>query len=250
MIKLNYTNNSCKISTQNNLMKYFILFLFLITIPINAQEVEIKFSKELCKCFDKNYDANDLDLDIIKECFISAYEEIKDDVNDMFLKKVDSSDINNDKAYLMGSDYAGKLMENIHKSIINDCDSYYKFSINLFEEMHTNLVKHSHQKNLDSLTNQISKDPNNAFKLIERGLIYLGKGDINNSKEDLEKSLELNSTVPRVYLYLAMVYDLEGNSDKSIRLLQDSIYKNIDFQNAGYLIIMYHAMLKRKVREK
>ena len=47
-----------------------------------------------------------------------------------------------------------------------------------------------------------------------------------------------------------MAYDLEGNSDKSIRLLQDSIYKNIDFQNAGYLITMYHAMLKRKLREK
>ena len=93
--------------------------------------------------------------------------------------------------------YAKELIQNIKA---NQTSEILEIAINLFENT-------EYDKSLSKLNEVISKDPNNAYALYYRGMVYDAKQQYQNAITDYKKALEQSSDFEIVNYLIAVDYD-------------------------------------------
>ena len=230
-------------------MNKLICFLLFISQFSYAQNAEALISKDICICFDqKQTNANNnFDITLLESCFNEAVKKNANEIFKLLTKDVDTLDYDN--AYDNGYEYGQKLLSDIQEQLINECDSYYKFSSRLSLYMLENMEKTSSQKNIDSLTKRISNDFQKINLIWERGANKIGIQDFDSAKEDFKICLNENPSYTPALFFLAWLYDLNGDSKEAIRLYEQLLNQDSELGSMGDIAKIYLAVNKRKLRE-
>ena len=76
---------------------------------------------------------------------------------------------------------------------------------------------------MDVLTKVIRLDPDNADAYYNLGILYYNSNDYDNAKRFFNRAIQINNHL-NSHLYLAYIFELEGNLDMAIKHLRLRIH--------------------------
>lgn len=85
------------------------------------------------------------------------------------------------------------------------------------------LSEGNYEEAIIAFTAAIEIDPKQAYAYVGRGDAYVLSSELNLAQSDYEKAIELDKTNVDVYLSLADVYSRQGDNDKALELLQQTL---------------------------
>ncbi len=101
---------------------------------------------------------------------------------------------------------------------------FHFFSIILLILSHLILVAHGDMhEQIQELTKQLEKQPENAVLYVQRGLLWQAHGSYIDAKDDFQKALNLNENLHLVHLHLGQAYLGQEKPDSALFSIQSYI---------------------------
>lgn len=168
----------------------------------------------------------DMEIDI---CYYKAAAQYKSGDTkgalETYQALIDYDKKNADPYYLRGCIY---LKEGDKEKARKDFDKALELNpkdYELYVSIYENLLGIGDTEQADALLEKALKFPGeDADDYRERGHIYLLKGDYENARKELDKAINKEDT--RALLYMAQVYDAQGNKDQAQALYESYIAQN------------------------
>lgn len=106
-------------------------------------------------------------------------------------------------------------------------------------EIYTKFGKYKEAKEELELAKQLLEktDPDYGYVCYRLGYCYYEMGDTKNAVNELKRSMELNSNIPKAHLYLGIIYLKEGEYDLAIKEFNTLLEKE-DTPQAHYYLAM------------
>ncbi len=240
-------------STQNNQMvfekriskitkeAYEDIILEGSKTPIVEGFDEVEFKKELttsvCACFSEN-ELSDINQDVFVSCFKKSVVNYQDELANMILIQGSDKD-----SYQASIDIGKRLMFDIQKDLINDCDNYFFYLEKMKETGFNARIKDASTKITDSLSILIKKNPSlDLYR--NRGVNYLSLGEYDNAEKDFNTCSDLNANDIQTKIMLAMLFEQKKEYSKAAKQY-NAVYELTGIRE----ITVMTELAKRKAKE-
>lgn len=230
-----------------------ILIVFIFTSIFletgSSQSLEDRFYPIVCECFEENYSEENFDTKLFEKCFDMSNPESQEIIREYMLRELDSnqSDQSFEDGYKLGKNFAKNLLNDLQEPLVNKCDSYYKFSLQLKKVMQANMSKGVSKKQADSLLTLIESGKRTAETMWRIGSYELGLGSLIKARDYFNKSIKANPNYTQSIFFLGIVNDMEGKYQKACNRYNQLLTMDKDYLN--FIVTMFLEVSKRKARE-
>lgn len=227
-------------------------FIFLLFSLNNCfgQSLTERFYPKVCKCFEDNYSAEKLDLNLLGKCFDLSSDEDLNELEEYMKQELDSTELSlsYEDGLKAGEKMGQQLFDELQEPLVNNCDSYYRFLIDCKKVTLDNMSKGISKKEADSLSAIIKNGDWTEEVMWKMGSYQLGLGNLKEAKNNFNQSLDKNPQYLPSIFFLGIVNDAEGDYRKAIDRYNQVMSK--EENSLTFIVRMFLEVAKRKVKEK
>ena len=227
----------------------FISILFSLSNCF-GQSLTERFYPKVCKCFEDNYSAEKLDLNLLGKCFDLSSDEDLNELEEYMKQELDSTELSlsYEDGLKAGEKMGQQLFDELQEPLVNNCDSYYRFLIDCKKVTLDNMSKGISKKEADSLSAIIKNGDWTEEVMWKMGSYQLGLGNLKKAKDNFNQSLDKNPQYLPSIFFLGIVNDAEGDYTKAIDRYNQVMSK--EENSLTFIVRMFLEVAKRKVKEK
>lgn len=228
--------------------RIFIIALLLANTSF-SQELKEIFYPNICECFENNFDDTQFDGDLMVRCFDIMSGKNEELFKQYISKKIDTTDISltYEQGSKMGRKMAEKLFDELQEPLVNNCEAYFKFLLEIKKFALRNMNKGIGAQEADSLRAMVNKGEWSARNMFELGSYELGIGNLKQAKKDYTKSFEKEPAYIPSHFFLGIVYQEEGNYALAIESYNQVISQGEN--SLTFIVKVFLELAKREAKD-